>query len=174
MISLKKLKTILKRKHASPLSPLKQKIKVDLKEYYAKFGVGYKTCNKFDHLYSLETDTIKHSHLYHDKQMTMIAVFHELIHATGHSKRLNRAFIHLYNEDRASGYDEEMIAELGAIILVEMLGFTNHTNSIQYIQEFAYSDVNYDTLYPLVKEAIEFILEKDPNLEFTKKSFNIN
>ena len=65
------------------------------------------------------------------------ALFHELIHATGHETRLNRTSIVEGNGFGSDPYcKEELIAELGAAFLCGHVGIVDRTidNSAAYIQ----------------------------------------
>lgn len=66
-------------------------------------------------------------------------LFHELIHSTGHEKRLNRDGI--MNPIRFGSHDysfEELVAECGAAFLCAQAGIIDHTldNSAAYIQSW--------------------------------------
>lgn len=63
-------------------------------------------------------------------------LFHELVHSTGHRKRLNRPGIEEYAEFGDENYSkEELVAELGASMLCTIAGIDNSTlpNSASYI-----------------------------------------
>lgn len=61
------------------------------------------------------------------------ALFHEVIHSTGHSKRLNRI---LTNKDDENYSEEELVAELGSAYLCAMCGISNSVleNQAAYLQ----------------------------------------
>ena len=64
-------------------------------------------------------------------------LFHELVHSTGHEKRLNRPGINKMHEFGSEEYSlEELVAELGACFLVNETGILNSEieNSAAYIQ----------------------------------------
>ena len=65
-------------------------------------------------------------------------LFHEIIHSTGHEIRLNRPLDGYY--ENASGYaKEELIAEIGAMMLCETVGINNKSttnNNIAYIMSW--------------------------------------
>lgn len=66
-------------------------------------------------------------------------LFHEMIHSTGHSSRLNREGITSHNGFGSELYSkEELIAELGASMLCGVTGIDNETidNSASYINSW--------------------------------------
>jgi antirestriction protein ArdC len=64
-------------------------------------------------------------------------IFHELIHSTGISKRLNRKCFEDYDEGRRERSKEELVAEVGGLLLASEAGFRDDSewaeNSITYI-----------------------------------------
>lgn len=64
-------------------------------------------------------------------------LFHELIHSTGVSKRLNRQCFAEYHEGRKERSKEELIAEVGGLLLASECGFREDTkwadNSVNYV-----------------------------------------
>ncbi|MGX5188165.1 ArdC family protein [Streptomyces avermitilis] len=63
-------------------------------------------------------------------------LFHELVHSTGHPKRLNRPGVANFDKFGSEQYSkEELIAEMGAAMLCAMVGIENTTldNSASYI-----------------------------------------
>jgi len=63
------------------------------------------------------------------------ALFHELIHSTGHKSRLNRTFGARFGDELYS--KEELVAEMGAAFLCAIAGIANeHTdrNTTAYLQ----------------------------------------
>src|SRR5205814_6062948 len=64
-------------------------------------------------------------------------LFHELIHSTGHEKRLNRTFGNGFGDELYS--KEELVAEMGAAFLCAIAGIANeHTdrNTTAYLQSW--------------------------------------
>jgi antirestriction protein ArdC len=64
-------------------------------------------------------------------------LFHELIHSTGHERRLNRTFGDHFGDELYS--KEELVAEMGAAFLCAIAGIGNeHTdrNTTAYIQNW--------------------------------------
>jgi antirestriction protein ArdC len=64
-------------------------------------------------------------------------LFHELVHSTGHSSRLNRTFGDHFGDDLYS--NEELVAEMGAAFLCAIAGIANeHTdrNTTAYLQNW--------------------------------------
>ncbi len=66
-------------------------------------------------------------------------LFHEIIHWTGHRKRLNRATLGSYSWDPVGYAREEIIAELGAQFLLQEAGLpmAEWTTSARYIAGYA-------------------------------------
>ena len=64
-------------------------------------------------------------------------VFHELIHSTGVEKRLNRPCFKQYHEAKVERSKEELIAEIGGLLLASEAGFSDDSqwadNSINYV-----------------------------------------
>lgn len=65
-------------------------------------------------------------------------IFHEMIHSTGHKKRLNRETLYTYHKSRKERSREELVAEVGAQLLSSEAGFTEdnnewYNNSMEYI-----------------------------------------
>lgn len=66
-------------------------------------------------------------------------LFHELVHSTGHTKRLSRSSFHETIHFGDTSYaKEELIAELGAAFLCAQLGFFSQTrkNTAAYLQSW--------------------------------------
>lgn len=66
-------------------------------------------------------------------------LFHEMIHSTGHSSRLDREGITAHNGFGTERYSkEELVAELGASMLCGVSGIDNETidNSASYIDSW--------------------------------------
>ena len=64
-------------------------------------------------------------------------LFHELVHSTGHARRLNRTFGDRFGDELYS--KEELVAEMGAAFLSAIAGIANeHTdrNTTAYIQNW--------------------------------------
>lgn len=61
------------------------------------------------------------------------ALFHEIIHSTGHPSRLNRISIHDSKDEYS---EEELVAELGSAYLCSMCGISNEVldNQAAYLQ----------------------------------------
>lgn len=94
--------------------------------------------------------------------------FHELIHSTGHKKRLNR---NLENEFGSKDYaKEELVAEFGAVFLSAQAGFLwrNNTNHEKYLKGWSsvLEEINKDNKLVMraaskAREAADFILNKN-------------
>lgn len=77
------------------------------------------------------------------EELFYLGVFHELIHATGHSKRLARQSLlkgsHIAESKTKLYAKEELIAEMGAAFLAAHAGIVvdDHQNSAAYLQGWA-------------------------------------
>lgn len=89
-------------------------------------------------------------------------LFHELTHSTGHESRLNRPIKNFFGDNKYS--QEELIAEMGAACLANMVGIFDTTlkNSVAYIQSWAKAIRNDKMLIfkaaSQSKKACDFIL----------------
>lgn len=76
--------------------------------------------------------------LYNESEEYYQTYFHEIIHSTGHEKRLNRSLnkIHCFGDENYS--QEELVAELGASYLAAFAGIDNATieNSASYLSNW--------------------------------------
>lgn len=70
---------------------------------------------------------------FENKEEYYSSLFHEIIHSTGHSSRLNRLSI---KDSRSAYSEEELIAELGSAYLCGMCGIDNSvlSNQAAYLQ----------------------------------------
>jgi len=102
---------------------------------------------------------------YHDEQFYS-ALFHELVHSTGHRKRLGRhekLANHQFGSDDYS--QEELVAEMGAAFLCRIAGIENVTldNSAAYIQSWLRQFKNDKkmvlTASSQAQKAVDYILE---------------
>ena len=88
--------------------------------------------------YSKEKDTvfIPNKKLWKSDEAFYSTLFHELVHATGHTDRLNRETMKQYKEgdNRAN---EELIAELGGAFLSCFVGFKYETQHTSYLKHWA-------------------------------------
>jgi len=94
------------------------------------------------------------------------ALFHELIHSTGHSSRLNRfENPKQFNKDSHAYSFEELIAELGSAFLCSMCGIDNTLqNSAAYIQGWLTTFENDEKMIikasTKAKAAVKFLINK--------------
>ncbi len=102
------------------------------------------------------------------------ALFHELVHSTGHEKRLNRQSITERNGFGSDPYcKEELIAELGSAFLCSQAGIVERTidNSAAYLQGWLKQLKNDQTLIVYTagqaQKAADFILNRKPESEAT-------
>ncbi|PHS04364.1 MAG: hypothetical protein COA88_13610, partial [Kordia sp.] len=100
-------------------------------------------------------------------------VFHEFIHATGHTKRLNRESLRDYHKAKSVRAFEELIAEIGSMFLNAQTGILFHTlkQNAAYIKGWKKSVI--DTLKEdnkaifkaasQAQKAADYILQPDEN-----------
>ena len=115
--------------------------------------------------YAAEADTITMPHRwqYDDQSRYYKALFHEMIHATGHRSRLNRYSVSDYENNRAF---EEMVAEIGAAFLCNIVGIMNESlfdNTTAYVQHWIRGMEN-DEKYifraaAMAQKAVDYILQ---------------
>lgn len=112
-------------------------------------------------------DVIKMPHIaYFDNSNEFYStLFHEMVHSTGHSKRLDRKTLNV--RDSSSYSEEELVAEFGAAFLCNVAGIDNSTidNSAAYIRGWlkAFADNPEMIVHAASKaqKAVEYILGKD-------------
>ena len=85
------------------------------------------------------------------EQKFYTTIFHEIIHWTGHEKRLNRNLVGGVN-DREQYSFEELIAEMGSMLLALQFGITEQLlNSIRYLK--GWSEKNKENRIENIKSA---------------------
>ncbi len=104
-------------------------------DYIDRSGVTFKPVKSDRAYYSPATDTIVVPELAQYKELAEFysSAFHEIIHSTGASHRLNRL---TFGYDRESYSKEELVAELGSAFLCHTSGIESPaslTNSAAYI-----------------------------------------
>ena len=108
--------------------------------YIFREGITFKTehCNKACYYPATDTVILPLPEQFKDNAEYYSTLFHELVHSTGHQKRLNRV-----RKAAAFGSEEysteELVAEIGAASLCATLGIENHStfrNSAGYIQNW--------------------------------------
>jgi antirestriction protein ArdC len=99
------------------------------------------------------------------KEYYYSVLYHELIHSTGHEKRLSRNLKNKFGSEKYS--EEELVAEFGASILCAKLGIDNKNivdNSVAYIQSWSQKfRENKNLIIQLAgkaQKAVDYILEK--------------
>lgn len=110
----------------------------------------------------LDVITMPHRWQYDDQSRYYKTLFHEMIHATGHAKRLNRFSLVDYENNRPF---EEMVAEIGAAFLCNITGIVNEgllQNTTAYIQHWIRGMEN-DEKYifraaSMAQKAVDYIL----------------
>ncbi len=95
--------------------------------------INYLNCTK-DASYNPITDivSIPNRKFFKDEKHYYSTVFHELTHWTGHKKRLDRKLS--LNKDAYAF--EELVAELGAMLLCENFNINTYINSIKYLKNW--------------------------------------
>ncbi len=88
--------------------------------------------------YRPSTDTVgmPNRDTFHTSEGFYSTLYHELVHSTGHEKRVGRAEIQTHNAFGSEDYSkEELVAEMGAAMLCGMSGIEKLTlaNSAAYI-----------------------------------------
>ena len=68
-----------------------------------------------------------------NEQEYFSAIFHELVHWTGHQSRLNRSTIEIPGNHKSGYAYEELIAEIGSSYLCSMCGLETLNNSAAYL-----------------------------------------
>lgn len=89
-------------------------------------------------------------------------VFHEMVHSTGTAKRLNRDSLKYYHYRKDWRAKEELVAEIGAVMLADKVGLKYvNSSSAAYIKSWANAiksgDINFKEFYPEVSKAIHYI-----------------
>jgi len=97
-------------------------------------------CKTHNPAYNRVTDQVTMPHLsqFETAEEYYCTLFHELVHSTGHSRRLNR-FTETEGDVREKYSQEELVAEFGAAFLCGFAGIENaETSSLQagYIQSW--------------------------------------
>lgn len=86
-----------------------------------------------------DTVSIPHKEDFQNIEDYYNTFFHELIHSTGHEKRLNRKSITSLASFRSHEYSrEELVAEIGAAMLCGQVGIEKETleNTVAYVQSW--------------------------------------
>jgi antirestriction protein ArdC len=142
---------------------------------------GYKDRPEITHLrqqasYSPSDDVvnmpIKES--FESSQEYYATLFHELVHSTGHSKRLDREGVKDLNVFGSETYSkEELVAEMGASFLCARTGIENRTfqNAVAYIKGWL-SIIKKDSKFLVqsatqAQKAADYILNTEPKKEET-------
>ena len=113
-----------------------------IKAYLEKYKIGFRE-NDTQAYYSPATDSVAvpPREAFKSTEERYSTIFHELTHSTGHKSRLNREGITAPNARFGTAVysKEELVAEMGAAILLHTLGMaTEHTdtNSAAYLQSW--------------------------------------
>jgi antirestriction protein ArdC len=88
--------------------------------------------------YNFEEDhiSIPKKSFFKNENLFYTTIFHEMIHWTGNESRLKRKLV-AYSMDPESYSNEELIAEMGAMLMGLQFGYSDHiTNSIRYLKNF--------------------------------------
>ena len=133
----------LKAKHSKPLpqsAEADQKAEAIICGYLKSYGVKLNHQQGDRAFYRPSDDTITLPLLaqFHETSEYYSTAFHELIHSTGHSKRLNRLDRTAFFGSEAYS-KEELIAEIGASALVNLAGLetaASFRNNAAYVQNW--------------------------------------
>lgn len=140
-----------------------------MQEYLAKSGVKLTHYEQGRSYYSPAEDQIVLPHIwqFENAEAYYATAFHEMIHSTGASGRLNRLTNGGFGSEQYS--KEELVAEIGAAILCHHAGIQSHrteTNSAAYLQGWLKALKNDKRLIVSAagkaEKAVEFILGKKP------------
>lgn len=99
-------------------------------------------------------------------------IFHELVHSTGHEKRLNREGIAKFDKFGSVKYSkEELIAEIGASMLCGVAGIEDRTldNSASYIKSWLSALNNDNTLIIKASQQAQKASDFMQGITFKKK-----
>ena len=110
-----------------------------VRQYLCRCCVTVKTYEQGRSYYSLAEDAVVMPHIwqFESSEGYYSTLFHEMIHSTGSSSRLNRIRSASF-ADEAYG-KEELVAEIGAAMLCKYAGIQSHrteTNSAAYLQNW--------------------------------------
>lgn len=108
--------------------------------YLCREGIGFE-CKKSNRAYyspTLDKVVLPLQEQFKDSREYYSTLFHELVHSTGHKKRLDRV-----RDEVAFGKEdysvEELVAEIGSASILATLGIESHAtlkNSVAYIQNW--------------------------------------
>lgn len=104
-------------------------------------------------------------------------LFHELVHSTGHEKRLNREGIAKFDKFGSKQYSrEELIAEIGASMLCGVAGIEDRTidNSASYIKSWLSALNNDSTLIIKASQQAQKASDFMQGITFEKKKLQTN
>lgn len=104
-----------------------------IKNYQDKPEINVTYTNRACYNFISDTINVPKINQYDKADNYYNTLFHEMIHSTGHSKRLNRD-LKGYNEDNESYSFEELVAELGSSYLCNDCNLTpDFDNTVSYI-----------------------------------------
>jgi antirestriction protein ArdC len=122
--------------------------------------------------YSSASDVVNmpHKDLFHTPEEYYSTLFHELIHSTGHMRRLARPGITDCCPFGSTNYSkEELVAEMGATFLSSLTGIDNLTidNSAAYVQGWIAKLRNDRRILvqagAAAQRAVDYITDADPS-----------
>lgn len=127
----------------------------DLMAYFAATGIENKIGRP---AYWPSKDIITLPNVWEDEDLASSTIAHEIIHSTGHKKRLARVGVTDPNAFGSHEYSyEELIAELGSMFLLAEMGMMNEyitDNSTAYIEAWLKAlKSNPDWIYKAASEA---------------------
>lgn len=117
----------------------KEEIETIINSYCEKYGIQIDRCYSNQCFYRPVADsvTIPDVKQFNNINEYYSAVFHELIHSTGHENRLKRDIKNTYGNEKYS--QEELVAEIGSATIMNKLGLETPEsllNSASYIQSW--------------------------------------
>jgi len=130
--------------------------------------------NKACYIPSIDEVNMPNPRTFYDDTQYYSTLFHELVHSTGHRKRLNRYDKYSNHNFGSNDYSkEELVAEMGAAYLCGICGIENTTidNSVAYIQGWLKklkSDKKFIvSASGLAQKAVDYILEHQDSSQKT-------
>ena len=108
--------------------------------------------------YAPKSDKIIMPQSFNNEAGFVNTLLHELIHATGHESRLNRF-------DKISRPAEELVAEIGSVLLASELGLEyEHNNTVAYVQSWLQVlEESKDELPKIIKcaeQAVDYVMSE--------------
>ncbi len=132
--------------------------------------------DSFEAFYQPSTDSIQINSKSSFKNQSdyYSTVFHEMIHSTGPATRLNRESFVAYGQAISKRAEEELIAEIGSVILSDKVNLHySNSNSASYIESWANliknPEFKLSSVFPQVNDAVGYIAHPDLREKLVKK-----